>query len=63
MTEPGQAQSALPEASLSLRTVKGAGWVIAWRLATRNLGLLSTLVLARLLVESTGGLPGRSRSG
>jgi O-antigen/teichoic acid export membrane protein len=34
----------------------GAGWVVAWRLATRNLGLLSTLVLVRLLQPSDFGL-------
>lgn len=44
------------EGSLSLRTAKGAGWVIAWRVVTRNLGLLSTLVLARLLTPDDFGL-------
>lgn len=34
----------------------GAGWVIAWRLATRLLGLVSMLVLARLLVPEDFGL-------
>ncbi|WP_428485680.1 oligosaccharide flippase family protein [Rhodopila sp.] len=34
----------------------GAGWIIAWRLATRNLGLLSTLILVRLLQPSDFGL-------
>jgi lipopolysaccharide exporter len=42
--------------SLSLKTAKGAGWVIAWRVATRNLGLLSTLILARLLTPDDFGL-------
>ncbi|HLY45602.1 MAG TPA: lipopolysaccharide biosynthesis protein [Stellaceae bacterium] len=45
-----------PQAALSLKTAKGAGWVIAWRLATRNLGLVSTLVLARLLAPDDFGL-------
>ena len=43
-------------ASLVLKTAKGAGWVIAWRFATRNLGLVSTLVLARLLTPADFGL-------
>jgi O-antigen/teichoic acid export membrane protein len=42
--------------SVSRRVVRGAGWVFAWRLATRNLGLLSTLVLVRLLQPSDFGL-------
>ena len=59
MTEPAcdaAAAPLAPLASLSARTAKGAGWVIAWRVATRNLGLLSTLVLARLLVPADFGL-------
>jgi O-antigen/teichoic acid export membrane protein len=42
--------------SIASRTAKGAGWVIAWRLATRNIGLLSTLVLVRLLDPTDFGL-------
>src|SRR5688572_11834610 len=42
--------------SLSLRAAKGAGWVIAWRIATRNIGLLSILILARLLTPDDFGL-------
>jgi O-antigen/teichoic acid export membrane protein len=38
------------------RTARGAGWVVAWRMATRLLGLVSTLVLARLLVPADFGL-------
>ena len=44
------------EHSLSLKTAKGAGWIIAWRMATRNLGLFSTLVLARVLTPDDFGL-------
>ena len=43
-------------ASIASRTVLGATWMIAWRMATRSLGLISTLVLARLLVPSDFGL-------
>ena len=49
-----QAETAEP--SISQRAARGAGWIIAWRLATRNIGLLSTLVLVRLLQPSDFGL-------
>ena len=42
--------------SLLARTASGAGWVIGWRMATRLLGLLSTLVLARVLGPGDFGL-------
>ena len=42
--------------SVSNRTVIGAGWLIAWRVVTRALGLVSTLVLARILVPADFGL-------
>src|ERR1700759_3239894 len=48
--------AAAAPASVSRRVAMGAGWVFAWRLATRNLGLLSTLVLVRLLQPSDFGL-------
>jgi len=35
---------------------RGAAWMVAWRVAERTLGLLSTLVLARLLVPGDFGL-------
>jgi O-antigen/teichoic acid export membrane protein len=44
------------EESLLVRTARGAGWVIGWRLFTRALGMLSTLVLVRLLVPADFGL-------
>jgi lipopolysaccharide exporter len=34
----------------------GAGWIIAWRMVSRNLGLVSTLILVRLLLPSDFGL-------
>ncbi|MCO6415242.1 oligosaccharide flippase family protein [Siccirubricoccus sp. KC 17139] len=43
-------------ASILARTAIGAGWVFAWRLLTRLLGLASTLVLARLLAPADFGL-------
>ncbi|MFC0406741.1 oligosaccharide flippase family protein [Roseomonas elaeocarpi] len=37
-------------------TARGAGWVMAWRMMTRLLGLLSTLILVRLLPPGEFGL-------
>ena len=42
--------------SILARTARGAGWVIAWRIATRVLGLGSTLILVRLLAPADFGL-------
>jgi O-antigen/teichoic acid export membrane protein len=49
----------LPEpttGSILARTARGAGWVMAWRMLTRLLGLCSTLVLVRLLSPADFGL-------
>jgi O-antigen/teichoic acid export membrane protein len=45
-------------ASLARRTAIGATWMVAWRMLSRVLGLVSTLVLARLLVPADFGLLG-----
>jgi O-antigen/teichoic acid export membrane protein len=42
--------------SVTERTAAGAGWIIAWRVATRNIGLVSTLILVRLLQPADFGL-------
>ncbi len=42
--------------SVSQRAAVSAGWIIAWRVATRNIGLLSTLILVRLLQPADFGL-------
>lgn len=42
--------------SIASRTAIGTGWVIAWRLATRIIGLCSTLILVRLLDAADFGL-------
>ena len=42
--------------SLGRKAVTGAGWILAWRMLTRGLGFVSTLVLARLLVPNDFGL-------
>lgn len=44
------------EDSILRRTARGAGWVVAWRMSTRLLGLVSTLALVRLLAPSDFGL-------
>lgn len=47
---------ATSSASIRERTLIGAGWMILWRVATRLLGFVSTLVLARVLVPADFGL-------
>src|SRR6478609_7909235 len=42
--------------SVLARTIRGAGWVITWRLGMRILGLISTLILVRLLTPADFGL-------
>jgi O-antigen/teichoic acid export membrane protein len=42
--------------SVFARTARGTGWLIAWRMATRLLGLASTVVLVRLLAPEDFGL-------
>ncbi|MDB5412176.1 MAG: putative polysaccharide biosynthesis protein [Rubritepida sp.] len=44
------------DGSILLRTARGAGWVIAWRMATRLMGLVSTLILVRLMAPEEFGL-------
>lgn len=46
----------LPDASILKKTIRGAGWTIAWRVATRLLGTINTLILARLLLPGDFGL-------
>jgi lipopolysaccharide exporter len=42
--------------SIAHKTAIGAGWMVLWRMATRVLGLCSTLILARLLVPADFGV-------
>src|SRR3984957_17489315 len=53
-SNPGESMTSTR--SVLARTIRGAGWVIAWRLGMRVLGLISTLILVRLLVPSDFGL-------
>jgi O-antigen/teichoic acid export membrane protein len=50
------ADTSVAAESITSRTAIGAGWMIAWRMVTRSLGLLSTIILARLLVPADFGL-------
>ncbi len=43
-------------ASLSDRVARGAAWIVGGRLLVRSLGLINTLILARLLVPEDFGL-------
>ncbi|HEY0420862.1 MAG TPA: oligosaccharide flippase family protein [Acetobacteraceae bacterium] len=43
-------------ASIVARTAKGAGWTIAWRMVTRILGVVSTLILVRFLLPADFGV-------
>ena len=42
--------------SILARAALGMGWIVAWRMATRVLGLVNTLVLIRLLAPADFGL-------
>lgn len=42
--------------SILARAAVGVGWIVAWRMATRLIGLVSTLVLVRLLAPADFGL-------
>jgi len=53
---PVATRPARPERSVLERTAVGLGWIVGWRMATRVLGLLSTLVLIRLLAPGDFGL-------
>ena len=46
----------MSDGSILKKTVRGAGWTVAWRLATRLLGTVNTLILARLLLPGDFGL-------
>lgn len=43
-------------ASLTTRTLTGAGWMVVWRMSTRLLGIINTIVLARILSPADFGL-------
>jgi O-antigen/teichoic acid export membrane protein len=45
-----------PNRSVLARTAVGMGWIVGWRMATRLLGLLNTLILVRLLAPADFGL-------
>ncbi len=45
-----------PPNSILVETARGAGWTIGWRIVTRALGVISTLILVRLLLPEDFGL-------
>jgi O-antigen/teichoic acid export membrane protein len=45
-----------PPRDVLAQTIRGAAWVVAWRLGMRALGLFSTLILVRLLTPSDFGI-------
>lgn len=45
-----------PGASLAARTALSFGWVFAWRMLSRILGIASTLILVRILLPADFGL-------
>ena len=45
-----------PSTSTLAKTARGTAWVVAWRMGTRTLGVISTLFLVRLLLPSEFGL-------
>lgn len=49
-------QSLRRPGSVMERTARGAGWIILWRFSTRGIGLISTLILARLLSPTDFGV-------
>jgi hypothetical protein len=55
--------AAAPDESLAKKTVRGAGWMVTWRFATRTLDALSTFVLARLLSPREAGAHDRDETG
>jgi lipopolysaccharide exporter len=56
VTEKSPTTEGSTRPSLTARTAKGAGWLLGWRMATRLLGVLSTVVLVRLLPPADFGL-------
>jgi lipopolysaccharide exporter len=45
-----------PGSSMLFRTATSTGWIVGWRMATRLFGLISTLVLVRMLAPGDFGL-------
>ena len=56
MTDAPEHASEPEHASILHRTAAGAVWLIGWRMCTRGLGIVSTLVLVRLLLPEDFGL-------
>ena len=52
-TAPGDARA--PHGGLMGQFVRGFGWIFAWRMTMRMLGLASTLLMVRLLTPAQLG--------
>ncbi len=46
----------MPSSSILARTARGAGWIVGWRVTTRLLGFINTMILVRILVPADFGL-------
>jgi len=53
MTDAPEHASEPEHASILHRTAAGAVWLVGWRMCTRALGIISTLVLVRLHAETS----------
>ena len=56
MTESASATDSSPPGSLGRRLIHGSTWMVAMRMGIRGIGLVNTLVLARLLTPSDFGI-------
>ena len=56
VVERPAASSKAGQNALLAKTAKATGWVMIWRFFTRGIGLISTLILVRLLVPADFGL-------
>lgn len=57
-TIPANASANLTDApsSITVRLIRGAGWMMAWRVFSRSLGFVSVLILAGLLTPADFGI-------
>ena len=53
---PSAVAEAIVDQSLGKRVAKGAAWMVLKRLAFKGIGLISTLILVRLLAPEAFGL-------
>jgi len=56
LMNPGEPVPTPLDRSVLARTAAGTGWIVGWRMASRLLGVVSTLILVRLLSPADFGL-------